>query len=60
MEGELTLLLSDIRYTARTMRRAPLFTATVVLTVMLAIAANTTIFSVVNSVDVAAAALPGA
>jgi len=43
------LLLSDIRYTARTMRRAPLFTATVVLTVMLAIAANTTIFSVVNS-----------
>ena len=43
------MLLSDIRYTARTMRRAPLFTATVVLTVMLAIAANTTIFSVVNS-----------
>jgi putative ABC transport system permease protein len=32
------------------MRRVPLFTATVVLTVMLAIAASTTIFSVVNSV----------
>src|SRR6516162_6896547 len=32
------------------MRRTPLFTATVVLTVALAIAANTTIFSVVNAV----------
>jgi putative ABC transport system permease protein len=46
----LTLLWGDISYTARIARRAPLFTATVVLTVMLAIAANTTIFSVVNSV----------
>ncbi len=44
------MLWSEIGYTARIMRRAPLFTATVVLTVMLAIAANTTIFSVVNSV----------
>ncbi len=41
---------SDVKYTARMMHRAPLFTAAVVLTVMLAIAANTTIFSVVNSV----------
>jgi putative ABC transport system permease protein len=32
------------------MRRTPLFTAAVILTVMLAIAANTTIFSVVNAV----------
>ena len=32
------------------MRRAPLFTAAVVLTIALAIAANTTIFSVVNAV----------
>jgi putative ABC transport system permease protein len=32
------------------MRRAPLFTVTVVLTVMLAIAADTTIFSIVNAV----------
>ena len=44
------MLWSDISYTARIACRAPLFTATVVLTVMLAIAANTTIFSVVNSV----------
>jgi putative ABC transport system permease protein len=34
------------------MRRTPLFTAAVVLTVTLAIAANTTIFSVVNAVMV--------
>jgi putative ABC transport system permease protein len=46
------LLLSDINYTVRVMRRTPLFTATVVLTVALAIAANTTIFSVVNAVMV--------
>jgi len=32
------------------MRRAPLFTVTVVLTVMLAIAADTTIFTIVNAV----------
>jgi putative ABC transport system permease protein len=44
------MLWSDITYTIRIMRRAPLFTATVLLTVMLAMAANTTIFSVVNSV----------
>jgi putative ABC transport system permease protein len=46
----LSLLFGDISYTVRVMRRTPLFTATVVLTVMLAIAANTTIFSVVNAV----------
>ena len=44
------MLLNDFSYTARVMRRAPVFTATVILTVMLAIAANTTIFSVVNAV----------
>jgi putative ABC transport system permease protein len=44
------LFFRDISYTARMMRRTPLFTATVVLTVMLAIAADTTIFSVVNAV----------
>ena len=44
------MLLNDISYTFRMMRRTPLFTATVVLTVMLAIAANTAIFSVVNAV----------
>jgi putative ABC transport system permease protein len=40
----------DIRYAVRIMRRAPLFTATVVLTVAIAIAANATIFTVVNAV----------
>ncbi len=44
------MLWSDITYTVRLMRRAPLFTAAVLLTVMLVMAANTTIFSVVNSV----------
>jgi len=42
----------DLRYAVRIMRRAPLFTATVVLTVAIAIAANATIFTVVNAVMV--------
>src|SRR5882724_9491240 len=40
----------DIRYALRLMLRAPLFTATVVLTVAIAISANATIFTVVNAV----------
>jgi putative ABC transport system permease protein len=40
----------DIRYAVRIMCRAPLFTVTVVLTVAIAIAANATIFTVVNAV----------
>src|SRR4029077_8077975 len=40
----------DLRYAIRIMRRAPLFTCTVVLTVAIAIAANATIFTVVNAV----------
>jgi predicted permease len=44
------MLFNDISYAGRMMRRTPLFTAAVILTVMLAIAANTTIFSVVNAV----------
>ena len=40
----------DLRYAVRIMRRAPLFTCTVVLTVAIAIAANATIFTVVNAV----------
>src|SRR5215471_11278298 len=45
---------SDIRYAFRMMRRTPLFTATVVLTVAIAIAANSTIFTVVNAVMIRA------
>ncbi|HEV2488284.1 MAG TPA: hypothetical protein VGT03_00625, partial [Candidatus Acidoferrales bacterium] len=43
-------MLNDIRYAFRMMRSAPMFTAAVILTVALAIAANSAIFSVVNAV----------
>ena len=45
-----TAMWNDVRYALRVMRRTPLFTATVVLTVAIAIAANATIFTVVNAV----------
>ena len=44
------MLLNDLAYAVRVMRRTPVFTVAVVLTVALAIAANATIFSVVNAV----------
>ena len=44
------MLFAEIRHALRMMRRTPLITTAVVLTVMLAIGANTTIFSVVNAV----------
>jgi hypothetical protein len=43
-------LLQDMRHAARMMRRAPTFTAAVVVTMALALAANTAIFSFVNAV----------
>ncbi len=43
-------LASDFRFAMRMIRRAPMFSAAVVLTVTIAIAANATIFTVVNAV----------
>ncbi|HYL72820.1 MAG TPA: ABC transporter permease [Bryobacteraceae bacterium] len=43
-------LAGDLRFAMRMIRRAPMFAATVVLTVAIAIAANATIFTVVNAV----------
>ena len=44
------MLLDEMRFAVRVMRRTPVFSITVILTVALAVVANTTIFSVVNSV----------
>src|SRR5215831_9202132 len=49
-EGIMSRLLQDIRYAVRSMRRAPLFSTVVVLTLGLAIGATTAVFTIVNGV----------
>ena len=44
------MLIHQIRYTLRTFRRAPGFTAMAILTVALGVGANTAVFSVVDGV----------
>src|SRR5713101_6000316 len=42
-------LWRDLRYTCRTMRKSPMFVVFVVLTLALGIGANTTVFTVINT-----------
>ena len=49
-ETKLRAMLTDFSYAFRTLRKSPVFTITVVVTMALAIGASTAIFSVTNGV----------
>src|SRR5580704_2181613 len=48
--GLLETLFRDLRYAVRTMRQSPVFSATAVLTLALAIGGNTAMFTVIRAV----------